>query len=140
MTIGPPHPTPSNSVGSGLFATPDSGPADVSISRYSRNPRHGWRHPLAISLLYLFVSLFWLWVGNPLLIAWLYPNSAPPPPFASVPSALAILASGGLLYWLLRARDDAAHRAERAKDARLIEFIEQLTDIAFIKDRQGRIS
>ena len=138
MTIGPPHPTPSNSVGSGPFATPDSGPADLSVSRYSQSPRHGWRHPLAISLLYLFVSLFWLWVGNPSLIAWLYPNSAPPPPFASVPSALAILASGGLLYWLLRSRDDAARQTERAKDARLIEFIEQLTDIAFIKDRQGR--
>ncbi|MBL8251195.1 MAG: PAS domain-containing protein, partial [Candidatus Competibacter sp.] len=54
------------------------------------------------------------------------------------PNALAIVLGGLLLYWLLQARANTALRAKKAQDLRLVEFLEQITDVAFIKDRRGR--
>ena len=94
-------------------------------------------HPAALSALFMLAGLLWiLWV-NPLVTLWFQP-AAGAKSLEPWPDALAIILSGGLLYWLLQARAKTVHRARRAQELRLAEFIEQITDVAFIKDRQGR--
>jgi len=99
--------------------------------------RHYSFYPATVSLLYVFGGLCWLLAVNPILANWLY--GTPSSPLSDqLPNILAIIASGGLFYWLLRTHDKTAHRTKRAQDIRLVEFIEQITDVAFVKDRQGR--
>jgi PAS domain S-box-containing protein len=52
--------------------------------------------------------------------------------------ALFVAASGAFFYWLLYFHARTLQRATQVQDIRLIEFIDQITDVAFIKDRQGR--
>ncbi|MBL8259080.1 MAG: PAS domain-containing protein [Candidatus Competibacteraceae bacterium] len=95
-----------------------------------------WRpsqlHPATLSLLFVLAGLLWVLCVDPLLARWLDAAAQAPKPW---PSALAITLGGMLLYWLLQAR---ATSARQTQDLRLAEFIEQITDVAFIKDRQSR--
>ena len=111
----------------------------------TRNPgsaesggRRGAFHPAAVSLLYVVIGLLWLLVATPLLAAWLDGNDASAALFGPLPGALAIIAGGVLLFWLLRDRAKTISPIGRVLDARLAEFMEQMTDAAFIKDPRGR--
>jgi two-component system sensor kinase FixL len=119
------------------FTTLNLESADRLADPCSWRLRHGDLPPLAVSLLYMLGGLFWLLVANPLLAAWLHRLDISPL-FDIVPSALAVLAGSGLLYGLLQARANAAYRIKRAQNMRLVELVEQITDVAYIKDRQGR--
>ncbi len=71
-------------------------------------------YPATISLLYVLGGLLWLLVANPLLSAWLH--DAPPSPLSRQwPNVLAIIASGGLLHWLLKIHDKPAYRDLEAR-------------------------
>ena len=98
----------------------------------------GYCHPAVLSLVLALGGLLWLWAINPLLITWLYPGSTLPSLASSVPSALAILAGAGLLYWVLKACNVAMHRTQCAQHQQLAEFIAYSPDPAFLKDQQGR--
>jgi len=100
-------------------------------------PRSAHRHPLLISLTYVLGGLFWLWALNPRLTAWLDPNHVSSSLFAVWSSTLLIVASGGLLYGLLKSYHSMEHRARQAQDLRLTHLMEQMADAAFIKDRRG---
>ena len=52
--------------------------------------------------------------------------------------AVFVAASGAFFYGLLYFDARTLQRAARTQDIRLVEFIEQITDAVFIKDRQGR--
>jgi len=96
----------------------------------------GLRPALWVAL-YIAASLIWLLWGGPLVTAWI--GSVLAPPFAHLLThALFIAASGVFFYWLLYFDARTLQRAARFQDIRLVEFIEQITDAAFIKDRQGR--
>lgn len=103
----------------------------------SRRWRPSQFPPAALSLLFMLAGLFWILCVNPLLAFWLEP-AAGTRAFDRWPDALAIILSGIVLYGVLQARAQTARRAKQAQDLRLAEFIEQITDIAYIKDRQGR--
>lgn len=108
---------------------PSSTPSSINKAHHD--------HPAAISLLFTLGGLLWLWAINPLFIKWLNPDSAIPSFPNSAPSALIILVSASLLYWILKARDNAAHHAQRVQNQQLVEFIAYNADIAFLKDQQG---
>ena len=96
----------------------------------------GLRPALWVAL-YIAASLIWLLWGGPLVTAWI--GSVLAPPFAHLLThVLFIVASGVFFYWLLYFDARTLQRAARFQDIRLVEIIEQITDAAFIKDRQGR--
>ena len=121
---------------SGFAAVPQLWPPDAPSSLKSNRGRIGYCHPATLSLAFAFGGLIWLWLINPIVIARLNPDSAMLSLGLSVPSALMILASAGLLYWVLQARD-AANRALCAQNRQLVEFIAHSADPAFLKNQQG---
>lgn len=130
------NPTPPNPVQSSLPANSPHEPGRFSGVPLPQ-PRSVYLHPLLISLSYVFGGLLWLWALNPLLTAWLDPNYIPASLFADWSSTLLVVASGGLLYGLLKTYHSMEHRARQAQDLRLTHLMEQMADTAFIKDRRG---
>ncbi len=114
----------------------DDPAAPSSDSRRKRLRRFSV-YPALIASIYVGGGLFWVLGGDPLLSAWLA-EAGPPPVLGPLANILVVAASGGLLYGLLRHYVKTAHRADLAQDMRLAEFIEMITDVAFIKDREGR--
>ena len=113
----------------------DSGfapPASAAQSPPPFPPIPNGKHPAILVALYVFVSLVWLVGGDPLVAA----LELPVPHWLT--HALFIAASGAFFYWLLYFDARTLQRATQVQDIRLVEFIEQITDAAFIKDRQGR--
>ncbi len=87
--------------------------------------------------LYVGVSLIWLLGCEPLVADWLDTTLALP--FPHLPThALFVTASGAFFYGLLHSHARVGPRTARLQDIRLGEFIEQITDAVFVKDRQGR--
>ncbi|MDG4554689.1 MAG: PAS domain-containing protein [Candidatus Competibacter sp.] len=115
---------------------PEDPVAPPSESRRKRLHRFG-AYPVLITSIYIGGGLLWVLGGDPLLSAWLA-EAGPPPVLGPLANILVVAASGGLLYRLLRFHVRTAHRAHLAQDMRLAEFIEMITDVAFIKDREGR--
>ena len=99
----------------------------------------GWHslRPACWVVLYVVASLIWLLWGGPLATAWLGATLASPLP-ALLAHAGFVAASGAFFYGLLYCDARNLQRAAQAQDLRLVEFIEQITDAVFIKDRQGR--
>lgn len=120
---------------SGFAAVPQLWPTNSPPCIQSNRGKMGDCHPATLSLVFAFGGLIWLWLINPTVMAWL--NPAGTIPFSlSVPSALVILASAGLLYWILQGRD-AANRVPSPQNQQLIEFIAHSADPAFLKNQQG---
>jgi PAS domain S-box-containing protein len=72
-------------------------------------------HPVAITLFYLLGGLLWLLVGDPLSSAWVAGGAPVPSP--DLPrSVLELVASGGLLYGLLRVQASATRHVFQARD------------------------
>lgn len=100
--------------------------------------RRGVR-PAFLVALYVGVGLAWVLLGGDgLATAWI--DGAPRSlPFSHLLAhALFVVASGAFFYGLLHVHASILHRTARDRDIRLAEFIEQITDVAFIKDREGR--
>jgi len=125
-----------------LTADPVPGEAasrpDAADSAEAGPARRWWRSssPVAASSLYVAGGLLWLLIAAPPL-AWLQGDSAAALS-GQLPGALAILASGGLLFRLLRARSETAARSERDRDTHLAEFMAHSAETTFIKDAEGR--
>lgn len=119
---------------------PDRFPPLAIPSPGSTEPsgRRGSVRPAAVGLLYVTVGLLWLLAATPLLAAWLHGNDMTATLFGQWPGALAIIAGGGLLFWLLRARAKTVSRVEQAQSKRLTELMEHLADAAFVKGSSGR--
>ena len=109
----------------------------------ARNPSSGagskWRvtRPALWVALYASVGLIWLLWSGPLVADWLGGVLAPPFPHL-LTHTLFVAASGAFFHGLLYCHARTGQRAARTPDIRLAEIIEQITDAAFIKDRQGR--
>lgn len=93
--------------------------------------------PALWAALYAAASLVWLLWGGPLATDWIGGVLALPLAHL-LTHALFVAASGAFFYWLLYFDARTLQRAARVQDIRLVEFIEQITDAVFIKDRQGR--
>ncbi|MGB5062655.1 MAG: PAS domain-containing protein [Candidatus Competibacter sp.] len=115
---------------------PDDLAAPPPDSRRKRLRRFS-AYPVLITSIYIGGGLLWVLGGDPLLSAWLA-GAGPLPVLRPLANVLVVAASGGLLYGLLRFYVKTAHRTHLAQDMRLAEFIEMITDVAFIKDREGR--
>ncbi len=116
--------------------TPEDLAAPPADSRRKRLRRFSV-YPALIASIYTGGGLLWVLGGDPLLRAWLT-GAGPPPVLGPFANVLAVAASGGLLYGLLRFYVKTARRTHLAQDLRLAEFIEMITDVAFIKDRECR--
>ena len=98
---------------------------------------HQRSHPTTLSLLYFGLGLCWLLGGDLLINTWLH-NLTPPPLALLLKDAILVILGTGMLYGLLQAHTRRAHRLHQVQDMRLAEFIEMITDVAFIKDQDGR--
>lgn len=111
--------------------------AGVSAQTRPQRLKRFFLRPAVIALLYVIAGLLWLFGSDPLLQAF-WENSTFSPFIRPLKDGLAVLIAGSLLYGLLQHHLNAVHRMTRAQDLRLAEFIELITDVAFIKDLQGR--
>ena len=102
-----------------------------------KHPRRFSDFPALMTSIYIGGGLLWMLGGDPLLRAWLA-GVGIQPGLATLANVLVVGASGGLLYRLLRSPVKTAPRANPAQNMRLAAFIEMITDVAFIKDREGR--
>ena len=117
----------------------DAATLTAQTTRFSWLQRlwHQRSHPTTLSLLYFGLGLCWLLGGDLLINTWLH-NLTPPPLALLLKDAILVILGTGMLYGLLQAHARRARRLHKVQDMRLAEFIEIITDVAFIKDQDGR--